>query len=161
MSPFLISSLLLAKRSCSPYLLWLVFWVTNLLVSVVVGALGVRLAAILADDVETLPGPLVCALFVVIGGPLDRAEYKVVVLLDNRFDGSIIIDGGVLTFGLLGILVLLFDSCDLLVAVPDFRIVGKECSPSRGRDTRWTIHALVVSHRYVIDSLVDGSLIVL
>ena len=61
----------------------------------------------------------------VVDGPLDWTEDKIVVLLDSCFDSSIIINGGVLTFGLVGTLVLLLDSCDLRVAIQDVKVVGK------------------------------------
>ena len=89
----------------------------SLLVSEVVGvAVGVPLSEVVVggkvSDVETLPGPFVCALFFIVGSPLAWTKNKVVVL-DGCFDGSIIINGGALTFGLLGSgLVLVVGSCE-------------------------------------------------
>ena len=59
----------------------------------------------------------------------------------------------------MGTLVLL-DSCDFLVAIGELGLLGKECFPAGGGgETGWTIHAWV-SRRHVVDSLVDGVLVV-
>ena len=105
-------------------------------VSVVV--VVVHLVVVLAGNVLTVPGPLFCTL-VVVNGPLDWTESEVVlVVFDGCIDGSIIVDRRVPDFGLLDTLVFLLGSCDLLVAIRELRLFGKECSPPGGGDTRWT-----------------------